>query len=196
MQIIAHRRNTIEELEATPAEYGIEMDIRSCGDRLIVTHEPFMDALNFEEWLGHFRHKTLILNIKEGGIEYRVKEMVEKRGISDYFFLDLSFPYLVQMVNTGEKRVAVRFSEFESLETVLSLAGKADWVWVDCFTKLPLTRASYDALHGRFKLCIVSPELQGRSPEEIRSFRRVLAPFEIEAVCTRRPDLWLNDQGL
>jgi len=192
MQIIAHRRNTVEELKATPAEYGIETDIRSYGDRLIVSHEPFLDAVSFNEWIKYFQHKTLILNIKEEGIEYRIKEIVERRGIKDFFFLDLSFPYLLKMVNTGEKRVAVRFSEFESLDTVLGFVGKADWVWIDCFTKLALTRASYDALHGRFKLCVVSPELQGRSLEEIKSFRRELGSFDIDAVCTKNPNLWLN----
>ncbi len=193
MQIIAHRKNAIEELEATPVEYGIEADIRSYDDRLIVNHEPFLDAVNFEEWIKYFHHRTLILNIKEEGIEYRAKEIVEKRGIKDFFFLDLSFPHLIKMADAGEKRTAVRFSEFESLDTVLGLAGKVGWVWVDCFTKLTLTQDSYDALHGRFKLCIVSPELQGRSPEEIKAFRRGLRPFDIDAVCTKRPDLWLDE---
>ncbi len=193
MQIISHRKNTIEELQATPVEYGIEMDIRSYGDRLIVHHEPFVDAVNFEEWIKHYHHKRLILNIKEEGIEYRVKEIVERNGIKDFFFLDLSFPYLIKMVNAGEKRAAVRFSEYESLESVTALAGKADWVWVDCFTKLPLTQDSYEVLCEHFKLCIVSPELQGRSIEEIKVFKQQLKSFNIDAVCTKRPDLWLNE---
>lgn len=192
MQIIAHRKNTLIELEATPSRYGIEMDIRSCGNRLIVAHEPFVEAVSFDEWITHFHHKTLILNIKEEGIEYRVKEIVEKHGIRDYFFLDLSFPYLIKMANAGEKRVAVRFSEYESIETVLTLSGKVSWVWVDCFTRMPLTQASYNALHGRFNLCVVSPELQGRGREAIEPFKKDLAPFEFEAVCTKFPELWIN----
>lgn len=190
MQIIAHRRNTIEELEATPFEHGVEMDIRSFGDRLIVHHEPFVDAVDFVEWIKHFRHRTLILNIKEEGIEYRVKDIVEKHGVHDYFFLDLSFPYLVKMVKTGENRVAVRFSEYESLETALSLAGKADWVWVDCFTRMPLTEGAYKALSKHFKICIVSPELQGRDVKEIAEYRKMFKPYKIDAVCTKRADLW------
>ncbi len=193
MLLIAHRRNTIDELKSTPREYGIEMDIRSFGERLVVHHEPFRDAVNFEEWIKHFNHKTLILNVKEEGIEYRVKEIVERQGIQDYFFLDLSFPYLIKMVNTGEKRVAVRFSEYETIETVMSLAGKAAWVWIDCFTKMPLTQDHYEALTGKFRLCIVSPELQGRNVEEIQDFKELLGPFSIDAVCTKRPDLWSGD---
>lgn len=192
MQIIAHRRNTIEELEATPIKYGIEVDIRSYGEKLIVSHEPFLDAVGFKEWIKYYRHKTLILNIKEEGIEYCVKEIVEQHGIQDYFFLDLSFSYLIKMVNNGEKRVAVRFSEYESVDNALVLAGKADWVWIDCFSKLPLDKSVYNVLKKRFKLCVVSPELQGRSFEEIKIFKKKLEFFNIDAVCTKNPEYWLN----
>lgn len=194
MQLIAHRKNTIEELEATPPEYGIEIDLRTYVGRLIVHHEPFVDAVDFEEWTKHYRHKTLILNIKEEGIEYKVKNIIEKHGIKDYFFLDLSFPYLIKMINTGEKRVAIRFSEYESLQTVLSLAGKADWVWVDCFTKFPLNRNNAALLkEAGFKLCLVSPELQGRTTDEIAKMRRTLFDENIivDAVCTKMPHMWL-----
>ena len=190
MQLIAHRKNTIEELEATPKEYGIEMDIRSFGNRLVVHHDPFVDAVDFEEWIKHYNHKTLILNVKEEGIEYRVKNIVETRGIKDYFFLDLSFPYLIKMINTGEKRVAVRFSEYESIETVMLLSGRVDWVWVDCFTKMPLSTTIYQEISQHFNLCLVSPELQGRALSEISVFKQLLKNKKIDAVCTKRPDLW------
>jgi len=192
-QIIAHRRNTISELKGTPIEYGVEMDIRSTGDRLILHHDPFVEGDEFEKWLDHYNHKTLILNVKEEGIEYCVKELVDARGITDYFFLDLSFPFLVKMVNGGERRAAIRFSEFESLETVLMLAGRCDWVWVDCFTRLPIDAESFSKLQeAGFKTCIVSPELQQHSPEQIAAYRRYLAKEGVvyDAVCTKRPDLW------
>ena len=40
MILIAHRRNTARMLAETPTAYGIEMDIRSEGPRLIVQHDP------------------------------------------------------------------------------------------------------------------------------------------------------------
>ena len=94
----------------------------------------------------------------------------------------------------GEHRCAVRVSEFESIETALTLSGKVDWVWVDCFTKFPLS--DDDAVRLRnagFKLCLVSPELQGRDAEiEIPALVSLLREQNIEsdAVCTKRPDLW------
>ncbi|MET1530562.1 hypothetical protein [Burkholderia sola] len=48
MKIIAHRRNTIEALQATPEKYGIEVDIRSVADRLVIHHDPFVDGESFD----------------------------------------------------------------------------------------------------------------------------------------------------
>jgi len=194
MQIITHRRNTISELKATSPEYGVETDLRSYGDRLIVHHEPFVDAVDFSEWIIHYHHKTLILNVKEEGIEYRVKDIVERNGIKDYFFLDLSFPALIKMVDTREKRIAVRFSEYESVETALALAGKVDWVWVDCFTKMPLNKEIYRTFkEWGFKICLVSPDLVGR-PEDIPSYKQYLVTENImpDAICTKifNIDMW------
>lgn len=194
MKYIAHRRNKLEELQATPHEYGIEVDIRSLGDKLIIHHDPYVDGGNFEEWLSHYQHGTLILNIKEEGLEARLIELMQKYGIQDYFFLDQSFPFLVKWSKVGEHRCAVRVSEFESVETALSLAGKVDWVWVDCFTHFSLSENDAKRLKkAGFKLCLVSPELQGRDLEkELPELLALLQERHIEAdaVCTKRPDLW------
>lgn len=194
MRIIAHRRNTIEALLATPEKYGVEVDIRSVADRLVIHHDPFVDGESFESWLTHYRHRTLILNVKEEGLEARLIELMRAFSISDYFFLDQSFPFLIKWARLGEKRCAVRVSEFESVETALSLAGMVEWVWVDCFTKFPLSTDDGARLReAGFRLCLVSPELQGRTDEhEITKMQEELADraIAIDAVCTKRPDLW------
>ena len=194
MNIIRHRRNTRAELEQTPRQYGIELDIRSHGDDLILHHDAFVAGERFVDWLDSFRHGTLILNVKEEGLEDRVLRLMKERGIEDFFFLDQSFPFLIKTARAGESRCAVRISEFESIETCLSLAGMVDWVWVDCFTKFPLTSTDAQRLAAAgFKLCLVSPELQGRmAPDEITAMRTLLAERGItaDAVCTKTPELW------
>ncbi len=196
MKIISHRRNTLAELQATPVEYGIEVDIRSQGERLVIHHDPFVDGEDFERWIAHYRHGTLILNVKEEGLEARLIALMQQHGLSDYFFLDQSFPFLVKWSRQGERRCAVRVSEFESIDTALALSGSIDWVWVDCFTRFPLTSGSAATLRqAGFRLCLVSPELQGRPADtEIPAMRALLASLRIEAdaVCTKRPDLWLG----
>lgn len=194
MKLIAHRRNTRLELESTPTQYGIEVDIRSQGEKLIIHHDAFVGGEEFVQWLDGYRHGTLILNVKEEGLEDRLLDLMRARGISDFFFLDQSFPFLVRSANKGEKRCAVRVSEYESIQTALTLSGRVNWIWVDCFSRFPLQ--SSDALllqEAGFKLCLVSPELQGRNPDkEIPKLIRLLDEKGIAAaaVCTKRPEVW------
>lgn len=194
MKIIAHRRNTINELNASPTKYGVEVDIRSCGNKLIIHHDPFVDGESFDDWVAAYRHGTLILNVKEEGLEARLIALMKSHGIDDYFFLDQSFPFLVKWANMGERRCAIRVSEFESIATALTLAGKVDWVWVDCFTRFPLSEDDARRLkEAGFRLCLVSPELQGRdAATEIPQLAKLLVERNIQAdaVCTKRPDLW------
>jgi hypothetical protein len=190
MLYVAHRVNTAAQLAAVPPEYGVEIDLRDRGDRLILQHDPFGDGEDFDAWLAHYRHRLIILNVKSERIEHRVLELVQKHNVADYFFLDCSFPMIRLLAAKGERRIAVRFSEYEPIESCLALAGMVDWVWVDCFTRMPLTPDTYARLKAHFKLCAVSPELQGRPPESIAAYAAELKPYPMDAVCTKRPDLW------
>ena len=194
MKFISHRRNTIEELQATPREYGVEVDIRSDHGQLLIHHDPFAKGDDFEEWLKHYQHGTLILNVKEEGLEARLIDLMKQHKIEDYFFLDQSFPFLIKWSKLGEHHCAVRVSEFESIETALSLAGKIDWVWVDCFTKFPLAGIDAKRLQDAgFKLCLVSPKLQGRPADTaIPELAKLLNERHItaDAICTKNPELW------
>ena len=196
MRIIRHRRNTLAELRETPTAYGVEVDIRSRGERLIIHHDPFVDGEDFEAWIATYRHGTLILNVKEEGLEDRLLALMEQHGIADFFFLDQSFPFLVRTARRGERRCAVRVSEFESVDTALSLAGLIDWVWVDCFTRFPLSGHDARRLQAAaFRLCLVSPELQGRiDPAEVTALRDLLRArgIDADAVCTKAPELWIG----
>lgn len=194
MILVRHRRNTLDELCATDPSLGIEVDIRSHGSRLIIHHDAFVDGEDFERWLDGYRHRLLILNVKEEGLEDRLIALMRERGIEDWFFLDQSFPFLVKTARRGESRCAVRVSEFEAIDTAMTLAGKVRWIWVDCFTRFPLDGAQAAALQAAgFSLCLVSPELQGRdAATEIPALRELLAREGIvpEAVCTKEPAPW------
>jgi hypothetical protein len=189
VKLIAHRRNTLAELNATPREYGVEVDVRSYGDRLIVHHDPFQTGESFDAWIAAYRHGMLILNVKEEGLEDRLIASMRDRGIDNYFFLDQSFPFLLKTASAGERRCAVRVSEFEALDTALALAGKIDWVWVDCFSRFPLDRAGWLRLKDAgFRLCVVSPELVGRVSEAaVLTQRSLFAEWGVEpdAVCSK-----------
>ena len=193
-EFIQHRVNTIEELEMTPPEFGIEVDIRSNGSHLVIHHDPFKEGVLFDEWINHFNHGTLILNVKEEGLEPFLISKMAKLDFKNYFFLDQSFPFMLKYAKAADGRSAVRYSEFESLQTAVSLSGKVSWVWVDCFSELPLTKNDLKELQqNKFKICLVSPELQRMNADEkIPEFAARLRELEFlpDAVCTKVPSIW------
>lgn len=187
MEFISHRINTIDELKNAPIDCGVEIDIRDNGNRLILSHDPFKQGIEFEDYLKYYNHGTMILNIKSERIEHRVLELIRKYQIKDYFFLDSSFPMIYLLTKEGEDNIAIRYSEYEGLDTILNMKDLVKWVWVDCFSRLPITSESYAILKNNgFKLCLVSPELQGQ-PEKIDEYKAYLESEQIkfDAICCK-----------
>ena len=48
MLIIHHRRNTKKLLDQTNYNYGLEIDIRSYKNDLILSHDPYINAESFD----------------------------------------------------------------------------------------------------------------------------------------------------
>lgn len=187
MEFIAHRINTLVELKKIPKEYGVEVDLRDFNERLILQHDPFKDGDDFETFLKQYNHGTMILNIKSEGIELKVLDLLKKYKIDKYFFLDSSFPMINFLSLNGQKNIALRFSEFEGLDTICSMFKKVHWVWVDCFSKLPITKESYKILKkNNFRLCLVSPELQNQE-SKLEKYKLQLQKegMVFDAVCTK-----------
>lgn len=190
MLYIKHRINTIKDLSTVPYYMGIEVDIRYENNKLILHHDPFVSGEYLEDLLKNFKHKFIVLNVKSEGIEEETLWLMKKYKVKDYFFLDISFPALIKLSKEGERNIAVRFSEYEPIEQALALKGMVNWVWIDCFNKFPLDNKSYNELKPHFKLCVVSPELQKHSTDLISDFRKHIKKYQIDAVCTKVPDLW------
>ena len=187
-EFIAHRINTLEQLKDVPDKLGMEIDLRDRADRLILQHDPFGDGEDAEPFFAEYEDRgTLILNIKSERIEWRVLELLQKYKIENYFFLDSSLPMIYALTKKGEDRVAVRFSEVEGLDTIFNFKDMVKWVWVDCFSYWPLTEFNFKELKAAgFKLCMVSPELQGR-PDDIEPYAAQLNDTKIvpDAICTK-----------
>ena len=192
---ILHRVNTIEELAKIDTSYGVEVDVHAYGKKLVVHHDAFEDGPDLSDWLSACGNRLVILNIKEEGIESRVRELAIKLDVKDFILLDLSFPALIQMTRLGESRIAIRVSEYESVENALLLESKINWVWLDCFEGFPLTEKEFQRLRGsHLKICLVSPELHGppRNKNDIYSFKKFMRTIgaEVDAVCSKFPELW------
>lgn len=187
-EYIAHRINTIEELRNLSPEYGVELDLRDdLNGRIYISHNPFEPGEDFEEYCKEYHHGTMILNVKSERIEHKILEYMEQYHIQNYFFLDSSFPMIKLLTDMGIQKIALRFSELEGLDTIRNMAGKAGWVWVDCFTKIPITKESYHELKSLgYQLCFVSPELEGQE-EKLQSYKEYIEEQEIvfDAICTK-----------
>lgn len=187
MRYIAHRINTIKELLKVPKKYGVEIDLRDYGDKIILQHDPFKKGVDFENYLKFYNHKFIILNIKSEGIEFKVLKILKRFKIKNYFFLDCSFPMINLLSSKNEKKIALRFSEFESIQTIISMSGKVNIVWVDCFSKLPINFKNFKLLKKhKFKLCLVSPELQNQG-SKISKYKEFIKKelIQFDFICTK-----------
>ena len=127
---------------------------------------------------------------KSEGLEEAALDLLRKHKVKDFFFLDLSLPFLIKYCRNGFSDVAVRFSAFEPIEFVMKFRGLVKWVWIDCIAEFPLNRENYPLIRDHFQTCLVSPELYGRDLHQIEELKNKVKEMEIDAVCTKRPDLW------
>jgi len=188
MIIVRHRVNTLRELATTPGKYGVEIDVRARGNKLYLNHEPFQGGDDLNDYLTacgeQFKGRFIIFNVKEAGIEERIHGLAAKHGLSNYFLLDVEAVYLYKAAEAGERRVAVRYSESEPIESAINYKGKVDWVWIDTQTRLPLDADVCEKLRG-FKTALVMPDRWGR-PERISEYLEKMKElgFEVDLVMT------------
>jgi hypothetical protein len=194
MLFVHHRVNSLSKLKEIEKNYGVEIDIRSWNSNLVLNHEALENGQSFKKWINECKSPLVILNIKSEGLEEEILEKIQDAGFEgDYFFLDQSFPFLVRTLSAGFTKTAVRVSEYESADYLPRLNNK--WVWLDSHTgdwsflprALTLSKAN-----GK-KTCLASPELHSRDPhQEITEIKNVLneLKFELDAVCTKSPEIW------
>lgn len=194
MLIIRHRVNEMSLLADIPVSDGIEVDVRSEGNRLILTHDAFSVGEDFEEFLRKYHHSTLVLNVKEEGISSQCDDYLSNFEISNYFYLDQSLPEMRHRGLAGNVASASRFSRYESIQTVSKLRNITSWVWVDTFEGFFPRQSDIETIKELgLRICIASPELYGL--EHLESAKRLsetLSAYEVgmDAVCTKEPGIW------
>ena len=194
MIVIKHRVNTVKDLQSTSSNLGVEIDIRTFGSDLILQHEPFVPGAKLEDWLAHFNHQMLIVNLKEDGLESSILDLMENFEIKNFFFLDQSMPSLYKVSKLYPDFCAARISDIESIETVLK--SNAGWVWFDShsgdwdFVK----KSGLELSKLKIKKCLMSPELQRVDFElELNALKLIIEEYSLsfDAVCTKYPERWL-----
>lgn len=213
--LISHRINTLDASSAAvlfSSADGIEFDLRDSNGELIVQHDAcsrnkFPESRTretaasagtefqqrngqlFSEFLTYCpTNKFYIVNIKAEGFEELAIQMLTDAGIHTFFLLDCGMPSIVRLGRKGERRMAVRFSEYESFETVIAVAPFVSWIWIDVFTRLTFTKEhATRAKELGLRLCLVSPELQGQ-PEKREEYLTFFKDTDIhlDAICTKQ----------
>lgn len=191
---IQHRVNSLKNIKNLNKNFGAEIDIRTFNNKLILNHEPFKKAVLLDSYLKIFKHKFLILNVKEEGIENLILNYLKKYKIKNYFLLDVTVPKIFQFVKSNKKiKLCLRISKFEKLSSLNFFHKKINWVWIDTFdNEIPLNIKDLRYYSKRFKLCLVSPELISTNKinfiKFIKKNRNKLNFFS--AVCSKKINNW------
>jgi hypothetical protein len=186
-----HRVNDIDSLENVSNQFGIEIDLRYEDEEIILNHDPFLSGTDFRLFLKKYKHNGIILNCKSEGIENKILKILKDFNITNFFFLDLSIPFLINTSNNGCKQIAIRFSEYEPIDFVKKYKDVCDWVWIDSFSGNYFDKNIIKALSKNFKICLMSPELRGFDKKIIDDLKIRYKNIEFNGICTKNPDLWM-----
>ncbi|SHI70349.1 hypothetical protein [Algibacter luteus] len=173
MKIISHRGYWKEESEKNAIiafersfnlGFGTETDIRDFNGELVISHDiPNKDCISVNLFLEIYKSidKTLplALNIKSDGLQSKLKELLNKHEVSNYFVFDMSIPDGLNYLNKGFN-VYTRQSEYEPKP---SYYEKAKGVWIDEFHEHWITKDTIaHHINNNKSVCIVSPDLHKR----------------------------------
>ena len=141
VEIIAHRgfwniekeKNTLSAFEkAFENGFGIETDLRDFNGEIVISHDiPKGDEILFEDVLKILdkRNLPLALNIKSDGLAEKIKNLLKKYAVKNYFTFDMSIPQMLVY-----KNLELKF--FTGISDICQngiLFDEAQGVWLDSF---------------------------------------------------------------
>ena len=95
--------------------------------------------------------------------------------------------------NGGDYNFASRFSEYESIETTISLekANLIKWVWVDTFFNFPINERNIDIFNNLSIKMFNIRRLTNR-PYEIEKYTLLIKKHNIifDAICCKNISIW------
>tara|TARA_B100000674_G_scaffold95591_1_gene68130 strand:+ start:52 stop:645 length:594 start_codon:yes stop_codon:yes gene_type:complete len=196
MEIIIHRINNLSKLKYIPKNYGVEIDVRNFKNNLILNHDPFKNGEKLDRFLRYYKHGTLIVNIKSEYIESKVLKLLKKYRIKKYFFLDSSYPSIINQYKKKDFKFAIRVSDYESIKNIYNFRNKIKFVWFELFERVYLKDKDINFIKkNKIKVCFVSPELH-KKPNDINKVKNFIKKnkLEIDYVCTKQKFIknWIN----
>jgi hypothetical protein len=204
IEIISHRgfwkkdydQNTADSFTRSfQSGFGVETDIRDLNGDLVISHDmpknehqPLTLDSFFELYKKINSSSTLALNIKSDGLPLLLKDKITKYHIKNYFVFDMSIPDMVGFIQNS-LNCYTRQSE---LEKTPALYQESSGVWLDELYSTWITEEIIEEhLKNNKKVCIVSPELHGRSfAQEWTKYKHMSKenPVFNITICTDYPD--------
>lgn len=202
MKVLSHRGYWMNESEKNSSiafersfkfGFGTETDIRDYLGELVISHDiAVKESLKlsrfFEIYKSFDETLPLALNIKADGLQARLRSLLNRYDIKNYFLFDMSVPEAVRYIKQGFT-VYTRHSEYEREP---NLYVESDGVWMDEFNSHWIT---VDHINGHLlqkkKVCIVSPELHGRKYRDSwKDYKENLSSQFGEGIylCTDKPE--------
>ena len=87
-----------------------------------------------------------------------------------------------------ENKIILRFSTYEKFDLKIKYFKNIKWIWFDFFNNHYISREEYNYIKKyNKKICLVSPELLGKSKKEVKKFILYLNKNKIfaDAICTK-----------
>ncbi len=200
--ILSHRGYWLNEKEKNSAVsfersfslgFGTETDIRDFQGELVISHDiPNHKNISLEKFFQIFisfdKTLPLALNIKADGLQEKIKILLSKYNIENYFAFDMSVPDTL-----GYLRKDIKFYTRQSeYEIIPALYEEANGIWIDEFKGHWINKEIINShLNNNKSICIVSPELHKRSYTKEWEFYK--DNFEIVnntniSICTDKPE--------
>jgi hypothetical protein len=176
MKILSHRgfwreaaekNNLVAFAYSFSLGFGTETDVRDFGGELVISHDipngeemRFQDFLELAESSQGSEKLPLALNIKADGLAQKVYEELSRFPNLDAFLFDMAVPDMRAYFSIGLP-VFTRMSEVEQDPVWIEQSTGVwldlfDWEWYD-------SNVISRILSSGKKVCLVSPELHGRS---------------------------------
>jgi len=168
--------------------FGTETDVRDFNGKLSISHDiPTSQVLEFDKFLKLLGNNQLPLaiNIKADGLAKSLLTSFKKYQSEHWFVFDMSVPDTISYIDYGINFYS-RVSEEEKEPVFFS---DCSGIWIDTFESIWYDNQLIESFlsHGK-KVCLVSPELHHRSPEDLWSILdKTLIQHENLQLCTDYP---------
>ena len=200
MIILAHRgywkdksekNTTIAFKRSFSHGFGVETDVRDYKGNLVVSHDiADSSSLSLDKFFFTYNkygaNLPLALNVKSDGLQEKLKYLIEKYNIKNYFVFDMSIPDTILYLDFGMNAL-IRRSEYEH---ELEISSNIHGIWLDQFESDWYDIDLIEGIIKKWKLvCIVSPDLHGRDHKSCWSLladRSVLSNSKM-MICTDYP---------